>query len=302
MKRLYRNMLKPLTINNRLWSFRYNILWHTQNYLVFLYILNGSVDKQMIKKILRKIIPILLVIGVIVLIVLAVTHMRNRECNDIKVNIQYSGVSAPVSQEDIVALIASGGIATVGIPLKEINTDSIRSLLSTHPYIREVDNIRFIGKTLNINLVVKDFLLHVYPTAGEQFFIDTEGEILPYSDQVQERLIIVNGFINKKYKMGSNITWLKKSPMLSAYNIAQEIQKDEFSKAQFREIYINENQEIELVPSAGRQIILFGDDKDAAEKLVHLREVYRNGLIYNNINQYSQLDVRFKNRVIAKKR
>ena len=256
----------------------------------------------MLKKILRKIIPVLLVIGVIVLIVLSVTHMRNRECSDIKVNIQYAGESTPVSQEDVVALIERGGIATIGTPLKEINTDSIRTLLATHPYIRAVDNIRFIGKTLNINLVIKDFLLHVYPSVGEQFFIDTEGEILPYSDQVQERLIIVNGFINKKYKVGSNITWLKKSPMLSAYNIAQAIQKDEVSKAQFRQIYINENQEIELIPSAGRMIILFGDDTDADEKLLHLRELYRNGLIYTNINQYAQLDVRFKNRVIAKKR
>ena len=256
----------------------------------------------MLRKILRKIIPILLVIGVLVFIVLSFIHMRNRECNDIKVTVQYSGLSSPVSQEDVVALIERGGIATVGIPLKEINTDSIRSLLSTHPYIGEVDNIRFIGKTLSINLVAKEFLLHVYPSAGEQFFISTEGEILPYSDKVQERLIIVNGFINKKYKVGSNITWLKKSPMLSAYNIALAIQKDDFSKAQFRQIYINENQEIELIPSVGRLTILFGDDTDAAEKLVHLREVYRNGLIYTNINQYTQLDVRFKNRVIAKKK
>ena len=90
--------------------------------------------------------------------------------------------------------------------------------------------------------------------------------------------------------------------MLSAYNIAHAIQQNEFAKVQFRQIYINENQEIELIPSVGRLTVLFGDDTDAAEKLVHLREVYRNGLIYTNINQYTQLDVRFKNRVIAKKR
>jgi cell division protein FtsQ len=256
----------------------------------------------MLKKILRKIIPVLLVIGVLVLIVLSFIHMRNRECSDIKVTVQYAGLSNPVSQEDIIAMIERGGIATVGIPLKEINTDSIRLLLSTHPYIREVDKIRFIGKTLSINLIAKDFLLHVYPSVGEQFFISNEGEILPYSDKVQERLIIVNGFINKKYKVGSNITWLKKSPILSAYNIAHAIQQNEFAKVQFRQIYINENQEIELIPSVGRLTVLFGDDTDAAEKLVHLREVYRNGLIYTNINQYTQLDVRFKNRVIAKKR
>lgn len=267
-----------------------------------MYILNGSDNKQMIKKILRKFIPLLLVIGVIVLIMLSFTHMRNRECSDIKINLQYAGENSPVSENEIIKLIDSHNIATIGIPIKEINTDSIRSLLDSHDYIRSVDQIRFIGKTLTINLIIKDFLLHVFPPNGKQFLIDSEGEILPYSNKVQERIIIVNGFIDNTYKTNSNITLQSKSPLLMAFNIAKEIQNDEFSRAQFRQLYINEQQEIELIPSAGKMIILFGDDNNATEKLQYLREVYRNGLIYMNIHQYTQLDVRFKNRVIAKKR
>lgn len=256
----------------------------------------------MIKKLITKILAILLAIGVMVLIIISITKIRNSECTGIKVNIAYSGENAAVSEKEVIGMIEANQIATIGVPQKEINTDSIRVVLEKHDYIKCVDKIRFNRRVLTIDITLKDFLLHVFSTNGEQYFIDKEGEMLHFSQQVQERLIIVNGNISSTYKAGKNISNLKRNILGSAYRVALKIDADEFNRAQYREIYINENQEIELIPSVGRVVILFGDESDADEKLQNLQETYRNGLIFMDLDKYSQLDVRYKNRIIAKKR
>lgn len=58
---------------------------------------------------------------------------------------------------------------------------------------------------------------------------------------------------------------------------------------------------IELVPINGSLTILFGDEVDAEEKFFKIKEIYTNVLPYSADKKYSLIDVRFKNRVIAKK-
>ena len=85
------------------------------------------------------------------------------------------------------------------------------------------------------------------------------------------------------------------------YLIAQAILEDPFSTAQFRQMYVNEKQEIELIPTVGNHVVLFGTEENAEDKLFNLKETYSHALVYG-VEQYKQLDARYKNRIIAKKR
>ena len=74
-----------------------------------------------------------------------------------------------------------------------------------------------------------------------------------------------------------------------------------FFNENFKQIYVNEQRVIELVPINGSLTILFGDEVDAEEKFFKIKEIYTNVLPYSADKKYSLIDVRFKNRVIAKK-
>ena len=57
-----------------------------------------------------------------------------------------------------------------------------------------------------------------------------------------------------------------------------------------------------LIPTVGRHKVIFGTDKNMEEKLFNLQQTYQQGLAYMGMDQYATLDVRYKNRVIAKKK
>jgi cell division protein FtsQ len=84
-----------------------------------------------------------------------------------------------------------------------------------------------------------------------------------------------------------------------ALTLTKAIQEDDFSQAQYRQIYLNNRNELELTTAIGGQNILFGSVDNAAEKLKNLKTVYEKGLSHKGYNTYSQLDARYKNRIFA---
>ena len=107
--------------------------------------------------------------------------------------------------------------------------------------------------------------------------------------------MIVNGNISDSFKSG------KKAPqkVRDALALTKVIQQNDFYQAQFRQIYLNSRNEIELISTIGGQTVLFGSVDNAEEKLRNLKTVYENGLSYKGYNTYAQLDARYKNRIIA---
>jgi len=249
---------------------------------------------------IKPLLVIILTIGIITVAILAIVKMRSRECNKVQVNIQFEGEYPTVTESDVINMIQKSGLQLIGKELKEIDFGEVSAVITQNPFILQTNKIYFQNKSAVIDITLKKLLLHVYPQKGEQYFIDEEGCFLPYSPEVRDNLIIANGNITTQYKPSSRIN--NKSMISSIFSIAQLIEENEFYAAQFRQLYVNDQNEIEIIPTVGKHVILFGDEKNAAEKLFNLKETYKNGLAYVGMDQYALLDVRYKNRVIAKKR
>ena len=71
--------------------------------------------------------------------------------------------------------------------------------------------------------------------------------------------------------------------------------------ANFKQLYLNDKNIIELIPVDGNTTILFGDEVDNNEKIFKIKEIYSNVLPFSGEKEYKLIDVRFKNRVIANK-
>lgn len=250
-------------------------------------------------KFVKRIVLILLAVGVVTIGVIAVIAMTKTTCTGIEVVIHDENGRGAVSVGEIEALVAQSGIAIIGEKKEQIALKAIHQLLAPHPFIKSIDAINFSGSTLLIELTTKRLLLHVFPNHGAQFFVDDTGEFLPYRTSVAEALPIVNGAVSDRFEAGKQMS--DATPALQhVYNIAQFIRDDDFYSAQFKQFYVNAAHDIEVVPAVGRQLIVLGDSENLAEKLDHLKATYRNGIVYMDA-RYSCLDLRFKNRIIAKK-
>lgn len=252
-------------------------------------------------KVFRFIMVCVLALAVVAGIVLSVIHLPKRPCSGYDFQVNYEGQYPVISEEGIAQAIQDKGIKTIGTAMKDVNLEAIAELLRQNPYIESVNQVRFSGTKLKIDITLKQILLHVYAQDGQQYFVDEQGFLLPYSGDVTENVMVANGKINERYVKGKNISKAKGN-LNRVYQIATSINENDFCRAQFRQFYVDASDEVILVPTVGRHVVLFGTEKNSEEKLFNLQQTYENGLAYLDMDAYSALDVRFKNRVIAKRK
>ena len=90
--------------------------------------------------------------------------------------------------------------------------------------------------------------------------------------------------------------------MYGVWKLAQFIENDAFWKAQIAQIYINLQQEMELVPVVGDHIILFGKSKNIEEKFKNLKYIYTKGFNISGWNKFSSINLKFGNQIPCEKR
>ena len=241
---------------------------------------------------------IILVVSVLAIVIVAMVKIPQRRCETIQVMPHTANQSVLLSQADVEQLLADKEIEIIGKKIKDVDLTKVSELLEKSPYIRKINFIHFAGKRLLIDYDLRDIVMHVFDKEGGQYFVDDEGALVPYTSKMKDHLIIANGNIPQTYKRGTTAA----NELQQVLNLVHKILADEFYTAQFRQIYVNEQRQMELVSTIGNQIILFGSDRDADEKLDNLRVVYKEGLSRKGYDTYAMLDARYKNRIIAKRK
>ncbi|MCL2168010.1 MAG: hypothetical protein FWH59_02660 [Lentimicrobiaceae bacterium] len=251
-------------------------------------------------KIIKIIVSFLLFTGIIVLMVWAGFKTKEETCTHISILIHSSENSKLLSKSDILHILKQNKIECEGKTIKEIDLPLIHKILSQENYIKSVDKSLFLGSKLQIEITLYDILLVVNTATGEKFLLDVNGTCLPYSPKVGNDVIIARGFIPNSFQKKATIT-PNNNELYEIFSVASLIQTDPFYVALYRELYINEKQEIIIYPVVGNLPVLFGASQDAPNKLKSLKCMYKDVLPYMKEDQYAQLDVRFKNRIIATK-
>jgi cell division protein FtsQ len=138
---------------------------------------------------------------------------------------------------------------------------------------------------------------------NEHFYIDKTGSFMPVSDQYSCPVIVASGFIHDDYAERS-ITYAVpkadgKPVMVQLYEMAEFLCDNPFWDAQIEQVYINQDSEIELVPRVGQHTILLGSTDDLSDKMNRLHVFYKEGLNKAGWDNYSQINLKFRNQVIG---
>lgn len=240
---------------------------------------------------------IILVISVLTVVILAMVKIPQRRCDAILVNAHAQNESTLLTQADVERMLADKGIEIIGKRIKDVDLTDVTAVLEHNPYIKTINFIHFSGTRLLIDYDLRHIVLHVFDKEGGQYFVDEDGVLVPYTGKMKDYLIIANGNIAQTYKKGTSVN----GDLQQVLNVTRKIMADEFYLAQFRQIYLNDKHQMELVATLGNQIILFGTDENADEKLDNLKVVYREGLSRKGYGTYAMLDARYKNRIVAKR-
>lgn len=243
----------------------------------------------------------LILCGVVVLCVMGYRAQRNSVCRKIEVSVSYQGENKPFDENDVLGLLDSNRIRVVGEEKHNVDLAAVYDVLGKVPFVKTIKPVYFSGNQLNIEIELHRFLARVYASDGRDFYLCEDGSLIPYTNRICERLLLVEGNVPKVPDSVRHVN--KVGPtMKRIWSLASVISANPFYSAQFKQVYVNDQKEFELIATMGKHTVLLGDGTNAEEQLFQLLEAYKQGISYMDPEKYCQLDLRYKNRIIAKKR
>ena len=216
-------------------------------------------------------------------------HEDTRLCRGVDLHITDSLHFDLIDEEMVLAVLQEHSIDPVGLPLEEIDPERIEATLLMHPLVGKVQCYKTGGDMLRINLSSKVPLVRVINNRGQDFYVDSRGEILTQRS-LAVQLPVATGYIDRQFAAGELL------------EVVRVIDQSEFWKAQVEQINVTKDGQIELVPRVGDHLLILGTADNVEAKLDRLLNFYEKGLDNVGWNKYRSVSVAYENQVVCKKR
>lgn len=243
----------------------------------------------MIKKILYILTGLLLLVYVLGSMLYPKSFLEEKTCEKADVEIVDALDRLFISEEDVVSLMKSSGTYPVGKKLKDIDTDRIETALEKNKMIKRVLVYKTVGGSIRVSVYQRVPLLRVIGTGGN-FYVDTEGMIMPAAQQYAAYVPLATGHISREFAKEE------------LYRLAVYLNNNRMWDAQIEQIYVHADKDLELTPRAGNHQILLGKADDLETKFANLKLFYEQALQEKGWNRYSKINLKFKNQIICTRR
>lgn len=259
---------------------------------------------------MSKVIRILLLVPTLYLVLMPVYYAHwhyKKPCKRIKITIVDSSSYHFVTKRDIQNTIVEAGGNPVGKPIGEIKTDEIEKVMDEkYRELKSAQACMDIDGTLHIYADQRTPIMRVIPYNGGDYYIDVEGIVVRRRNLYTPRLHIVGGNINISQAMLEGVsildTSIRNTVLKDIYYLVKYINNDDFWSAQVDQIFVDSNNEIDLIPRVGNHIIHMGTAENFAGKLKNLDVFYDKVLPEVGWNKYSVINLAFKDQIVCKRR
>jgi cell division protein FtsQ len=258
---------------------------------------------------MKKFFRILLIFPVLYLIIIPVYYARStnsKPYGGIVINIKDSSDYHFVTEKQLLNLVYGNTGRILGQPVKDVSVAEIESRINILRELKVAEVYITIDGTMHVYADQRDPVMRVMPDNGGDYFIDEEGVVVRSRNLYTPRLHIVVGNVNISSAMINGVsvldTSIKNSMLKDIYHLVNYINDDNFWSAQIDQIYIDGNDEINLIPRVGNQFIHLGTAEHFEGKLRNLEAFYDKVLPDVGWNKYSLINLEFKDQIVCKKR
>ena len=218
-------------------------------------------------------------------------------CMRIEVVLQDTVNNRFVTRTEVRSLVEASGLEIRGYPLSQINTRNLEYLLEENPYIGNAEVSKDISGRLEVRVEQRQALVRILPDGSRGYYIDTEGKMLPLSDNFTPLIMLATGKLPVSMKAASSEKHLSE-----IYQFCTYLADHKFWSDQVVQIYVNTAGEYELIPRVGAHHILLGSMDQWEKKLRNLELLYEQGLSRYGWNTYQTINLKYTNQVICTKR
>jgi cell division protein FtsQ len=273
--------------------------------------------------------------GVTALVGFTQKRQGAQSLSSISINIDKPATSRFVTSKDIKALYSNLGYQLENQNLSAIDINQLETLLKNNSSVETAQVYYTISGKLILDIKERTPIIRLYNTQNESFYLDKFGSLMPLSNKYAARVLIANGAINipfatvyqlehlegrlNKLFRKKNTTAVQNTELISRlkleddnltgasqlkelFDLASFISDDKFWNSQISQLFINENNDVEMIPRVGNHNIVLGEAKQLEEKFAKLLIFYKKGLNNTGWNNYSTINLKYKNQVVCTKR
>ena len=210
-------------------------------------------------------------------------------CSEVKIDIENDIMEGFLNAKAIKTILEKVHLYPLGRPMAEVSAREIEETLRKNPFIEMAECHKTQSGHVCIRLKQRMPVVHVMADNNENYYVDTNGGIMPET-RVATDNIIATGHISKKYAQ----KYL--APMVNI------IIQDKFWQSQIEQINVLNDGSMEIVPRVGEHIVCLGAPSNIEKKLERLRKFYQYGLNQAGWNKYAYINIEFDNQIICKKK
>ncbi|WP_345233172.1 cell division protein FtsQ [Olivibacter ginsenosidimutans] len=223
---------------------------------------------------------------------------KNREvCKSVKVIVP--GTQAFVSQEDVFKTIDNNGGPLVGRPLKYLPIHELENKLRENPFIKHVNVYAEMDGKVNVKIEQREAVIRIINSAGDDFYLDGSGVKFPASKLYAPHVIVANGNVSEQFN-GRQDT-MRSSQLKDLHKVALFLQTDSLWNSQIEQLYVNPENDMELIPRIGNQKIILGNGDSLQEKFDKLLLFYKQVIPKAGWGKYKTVNLKFANQLVCEK-
>ena len=169
-----------------------------------------------------------------------------------------------------------------------ISLSEIELEIDKNTYVEKSEVHMSMGQELNVDVKQKEPIGRVI-TADSIFYLDKNSNFMSLSKLKSSNVPVVFGF--NEY---SDLKYLTKISLM--------IKNDEFLNKNISQIFIKDDQKIDLKMRGNNTIIEFGNNNRLKNKIQNLKAFYNRAISKNEIDKYKKINLRFENQVVVLKK
>lgn len=258
------------------------------------------------RKVLNIALIILAVLGLLVSLGFSVRETERIECSGIRVEVDHRQGNFFLTDEDVKRMVLDKGDSLIGKRLSEIPIAKYERHITADPSVKRAEVFTKLNGTFAVKVYQREPILRVFNSFGESFYIDRDGFLMPTSGNYTARVPVATGFITDRFDRMQqfniaelNDSLAQRSVLDELFRLADFVRKDDFWRAQVQQIRVERGREFTIIPTVGDHHILLGKLDNMESKLDKLILFYRKGLNTTGWDQYSQINLKYRNQVIC---
>tara|TARA_B100000530_G_scaffold67374_1_gene39681 strand:- start:44 stop:754 length:711 start_codon:yes stop_codon:yes gene_type:complete len=169
-----------------------------------------------------------------------------------------------------------------------ISLSKIEQEIDKNTYVEKSQVYMMMGQELNIDIKQKEPIARVI-TSDSIFYLDKNSNFMSLSKLKSSNVPLIFGF--SEY---SDLKYLTEISLM--------IKNDEFLNKNISQIFIKDDQKIDLKMRGNNTIIEFGNNNRLKNKTKNLKAFYNRAISKNEIDKYKKINLRFENQVVVVKK